>query len=157
MANYMTDFHNYSDKLGNLLAENDLIYNFNTGTYPSTLKVYPCAAPAAQMSLLAAGEEGGTSPDARLIFGFPVGAITVKIVGRLAMSDALMNKIKGYAKKMHKSSVEAYYAEHVRMDIADCFASEDYDTAEPDDEDEEEIDESAFDDFYDDESEADAE
>ena len=109
MSNYFSDFNAVDNKLVELLDDNQLIRHFNTDGYPITLTVAPNVSPEAQMVMYAA-EDGTFSRDARLIFSFPVGEIGVKVTGNLAISDALMNKIKGFAKKMHYLYLQGEYA-----------------------------------------------
>lgn len=109
--NYMINFTEISNRLDEVLAENKLVYSFRTDRYPIALIISPDASPDAQLALYEVSDENSTtSSDARLIFTFPVGGIGVKIQGRLVMSDALMSKVKGLAKKMHIAYLEAYFA-----------------------------------------------
>ena len=97
-------------KLEQLLADNDMVCTFHGSSYPAMLTISPDTSPEAQMSLFTVSDDGATSRDARLTFTFPVGEIGMKIAGRLIISDALMNKIKGAAKKIHKAYVEGFFA-----------------------------------------------
>lgn len=100
-------------KLEQLLADNDMVCTFHGSSYPATLTISPDTSPEAQMSLFTVSDDGATSRDARLTFTFPVGEIGMKIEGRLIMPDALMNKIKGAAKKIHKAYVEGFFADRM--------------------------------------------
>lgn len=108
--NYFADFNSIDDKLVELLDDNQLVRKFNTDGYPITLTITPNVSPEAQMTMFAMAEDGASSRDAKLVFSFPVGEIGIRIVGRLIMSDALMNKIKGLAKKMHYLYLQAQFA-----------------------------------------------
>ena len=140
--NYFEDFTAYDNKLGELLTGVNLIHKFDTSHYPITMTIYPDVSPAAQMEMFATSDDGATSRDARLIFSFPVGEIGVKMIGRLVLSDDLLNKIKGIAKKMHKAYLEGFFAERHQLMTSAV-------TAEPEEE-EEPVD---FSEFMDDESE----
>ncbi len=113
--NYLEDFMDYDHKLGELLAGVNLIHKFDASNYPITMTIYPDVSPAAQMMMFATGDDGATSRDARLMFSFPVGEIGVKMIGRLVLSDDLLNKIKGIAKKMHKAYLEGFFAEQHQL------------------------------------------
>lgn len=108
--NYFADFNSIDSKLVELLDDNQLVRKFNTDGYPITLTITPNVSPEAQMTMFATAEDGASSRDAKLVFSFPVGEIGIRIVGRLIMSDALMNKIKGLAKKMHYLYLQAQFA-----------------------------------------------
>ena len=108
--NYFTDFNIIDGKLVELLEDHQLIRKFNTDSYPITLTITPNTSPEAQMTMYSMAEDGASSRDAKLVFSFPVGEIGIRIVGRLIMSDALMNKIKGLAKKMHYLYLQAQFA-----------------------------------------------
>lgn len=109
MSNYFSDFNAVDNKLVELLEDNQLIRRFNTDRYPITLTISPNVSPEAQMVMYAA-EDGAFSRDARLTLSFPVGEIGVKVIGDLSISDALLNKIKGFAKKMHYLWLQGEYA-----------------------------------------------
>lgn len=107
---YFTDFNSVDSKLVELLEDNQLIRKFNTDAYPITLTITPNVSPEAQMAMYSMAEYGASSRDAKLVLSFPVGEIGLRIVGRLIISDALMNKIKGLAKKMHYLYLQAQFA-----------------------------------------------
>lgn len=108
--NYFADFNSIDDKLVELLNDNQLVRRFNPDHYPITLTISPDISPEAQMTMYSMAEDGASSRDAKLVFSFPVGEIGIRIVGRLIISDALMNKIKGLAKKMHYLYLQAQFA-----------------------------------------------
>lgn len=108
--NYFADFNIADAKLVELLNDNQLVRRFNPDRYPITLTISPDVSPEAQMTMYSMAEDGASSRDAKLVFSFPVGEIGIRIVGRLIMSDALMNKIKGLAKKMHYLYLQGQFA-----------------------------------------------
>lgn len=110
---YFDLFDAEKNKLDLLLAENNLVCEFRAKTYPITLTISPDASPEGQMELFAVSEDGATSPDARLTMTFPVGEIGMRIVGRLVLTDSLLNKIKTSAKKLHKAYVEGFFADRM--------------------------------------------
>lgn len=97
---YFNEFEAQQEKLEKLLDENNLLHEFAVDDYPITLTIRPNAVPDAQMAMFAQATEGVSSKDARLVFQFLVDEINVRVYGRLIISDALMSKIKGQAKKM---------------------------------------------------------
>ena len=97
---YFSEFETQQEKLEVLLEENDLLHEFDTERYPITLTIRPNITPDAQMALFDRAAEGVSSRDAALVFQFLVAEINVRVYGRLIISDALMSKIKGQAKKM---------------------------------------------------------
>lgn len=97
---YFSEFEAQQAKLEALLDDNNLLHEFVTDAYPITLLIRPNVVPDAQMAMYAQATEGVSSRDAKLVFQFLVGEINVRVYGRLIISDALMSKIKGQAKKM---------------------------------------------------------
>lgn len=112
---YFSEFETQQEKLEVLLEENDLLHEFDTERYPITLTIRPNAVPDAQMAMFARATEGVSSSDARLVFQFLVGEINVRVYGRLIISDALMSKIKGQAKKMLLLWLQADHAARVEQ------------------------------------------
>lgn len=111
MGNYFADYNAVDTKLVELLDENLLVRSFDTQVYPITLTISQNASPASQAALVEASNERGlSSQDASLVISFPVGGIGIRVSGRLCISDALLNKIKGYAKKLHYLYLQAEYA-----------------------------------------------
>lgn len=98
--NYFKTFQDQQDKLEKLMDENDLLHEFDAEHYPITLTIRPNVTPDAQMALFGRATEGVSSRDAALVFQFLADEINVRVYGRLVISDALMSKIKGQAKKL---------------------------------------------------------
>lgn len=111
--NYYDGYYSELLKLEKLLAEEQMVCTFHNSSYPIMLTISPDASPEAQMELFALADDGATSRDARLTFTFPVGEIGMKISGRLIIPEALLNKIKGAAKKIHKAYLEGFFAERM--------------------------------------------
>lgn len=112
---YFSEFESQQEKLEMLLEENDLLHEFDTERYPITLTIRPNITPEAQMALFDRAAEGVSSRDAALVFQFLVAEINVRVYGRLIISDALMSKIKGQAKKMLLLWLQADHAARVEQ------------------------------------------
>ena len=152
--NYFADFNSIDNKLVELLEDHQLIRKFNTDSYPITLTISPNVSPEAQMTMYSMAEDGASSRDSKLIFTFPVGEIGIRIIGRLIMSDDLMNKIKGLAKKMHSFYCQAFFAMMIEKAAIPRVASveDDEDEAEEDEDTAPDVDEDdEFAEFYGDE------
>lgn len=113
--NYFKAFQAQEDKLEKLLEENDLLHEFDTGSYPITLTIRPNVVPDAQMAMFAKATEGVSSRDAKLVFQFVADEINVRVYGRLVISDALMSKVKGQAKKLLLLWLQADHAARVEQ------------------------------------------
>ena len=109
---YFSEFEAQQEKLEKLLDENNLLHEFAVDDYPITLTIRPNAV---QMAMFAQATEGVSSKDARLVFQFLVDEINVRVYGRLIISDALMSKIKGQAKKMLLLWLQADHAARVEQ------------------------------------------
>ena len=96
-------------KLAELLAAHNLVYTFSSDDYPISITVEPNLDPSAQMEMFANDDAGVSSRDAKLRFIFQDGNIIVRTDSRLIISDALLSKIKGLAKKMHYLYLQAYH------------------------------------------------
>ncbi len=108
------EFYLYSEaaeKLESLLAENNLVFTFHRQAYPIYMTVSPDTDVSAQMELYTTGEDDVSARDAKLSFIFQDGDIIVRTDSRLIIPDALMSKIKGFAKKMHYLYLQAYFRE----------------------------------------------
>lgn len=112
---YFSEFEAQQEKLEKLLDENNLLHEFAVDDYPITLTIRPNAVPDAQMAMFAQVTDGVSSRDARLVFQFLVDEINVRVYGRLIISDALMSKIKGQAKKMLLLWLQADHAARVEQ------------------------------------------
>lgn len=110
-------------KLAELLANNNLLHKFSTDSYPMTLTISRDISPEAQIAMFEQDSGDVSSADSKLVFSFPVGEIGVRVYGRLVISDDLMNKIKGHAKKMRDLYLQAVYA--ARAEKARLYAHDD--------------------------------
>ena len=144
--NYFKEFEAVASKLNELLAENMLTYKFSTAAFPITLTIMPDASMDAQMTMYEQSDDGVSSNDARLVYSFKVNEIAVRVYGRLIITEALMSKIKGLAKKMHYVWLQCYFAESISTDTTKgtVVADEDAEATEPEDD---------FSGFYEDEDE----
>ena len=99
------------DKLAKVLVEENLVHTFRTNTYPITLIVSQDCSPEAQMDLLATADDGKSSSDAVLKLIFNLDGLKIQTDSRFVITDALMGKIKGHAKKMYLAYLEGFFAE----------------------------------------------
>lgn len=140
----LRQFQAVEDKLSKLLADNNLVHSFATKGYPITLTISQDKDPSAQMEIYSQDDGDVSAWDSRLVFAFQDGEIVVRTDSRLVISDALMGKIKGYAKKMHYLYLQAFY-----HGIVDQRALEEADEADQDDsfeDDEENVDDYSYED-----------
>lgn len=122
------------NKIGEALADEDLVYTLHTKTYPATLIISQSQSPAAQMGFLADAEDGGvSSKDSALRFIFEMDGIKIHTDNRLIITDAFMTKLKGLAKKWHIAFTHAYFADHITQQaVADDTEPAQDDTETPD-------------------------
>lgn len=138
-----SEFNNLSSKLDELLEKQYMTYDFDASSYPIVLTIRPNTSQDAQMELYTQDRET-CSVDAALKYRFRIDGINVKIVGRLLLSDAVMNKIKNLAKKMVAAYLFGHFAEqrnHEAMVASNKRGFEDEDA------------DSTFEGFFDDEDE----
>ena len=147
--NYYKNLATLEDKLTATLNDEGLVFNLDTKKYPITLTVSHNASPAAQMEFFSAGESV-SSTDAMLKFIFKLDALEIRVDNRFIISDALMSKIKGQAKKIHHAFLEGFFAERISVwqDVEPTQKPDHvYEAPEPNEPDE-------FADFFDDAAEA---
>ena len=102
-------YQDIENKLDTLLAENGLVGTFRTDKYPIVLCVGMDQSLDAQMELYETTDHDASAQDAKLKFIFRDGEILVRTDSRLVISEALMNKIKGHAKKKHYLYLQAFF------------------------------------------------
>lgn len=144
MKDYFIGVRALEDKLAEVLAEKNLLHVIDYSKYPITLTVTQNQAPDAQMEIWATSDGSTSSQDSVLRFIFNLDGIEIQTNSRLVISDALMNKIKGLAKKIHAAYVHAYFASTVsilRTDKTD-------DAADAEDVEDGAEETAIFDDFY---------
>ena len=150
MKDYFIGVRTLEDNLAELLAEKSLLHTTNTSSYPITLTVTQNQAPDAQMAIWTNSDGSTSSQDSVLRFIFYLDGMEIQTNSRLVMSDTLMSKIKGLAKKIHAAYVHAYFASTVdqmqsflsgirREDMQADAASEDFDGFYDDAEDEDDL------------------
>lgn len=110
MKDYFIGVRTLEDKLAELLAEKSLLHTTNTSSYPITLTVTQNQAPDAQMAIWTNADGSTSAQDSVLRFIFHLDGLEIQTNSRLVMSDTLMSKIKGLAKKIHAAYVHAYFA-----------------------------------------------
>ena len=96
------------NKLDELLSENHLVHTFRTSSYPVVLTISQDASPEAQVALFESTDGSVSSRDAKLRLIFELDGLKIKTSSRLVLTDALMNKIKGLAKKLNSAYKEAF-------------------------------------------------
>ena len=100
-------FDETHEKLEKLTLKTGLLFLFQAETYPIMLSVWPDPEVEAQLDML--GEENIGKEGACIVFIFADGEIIVRTTGKFTLPDALMSKIKGYAKKLHYFYLQAYH------------------------------------------------
>ena len=99
-------------KIETVLAEENLVFTLRAKTYPITMIISQSQSPHAQMEILEmASDDGASSRDCALRFIFKMDDLVIQTDNRLVISDALMSKLKGLAKKLHTAYLHAYFAE----------------------------------------------
>lgn len=101
------------NKLAETLAENNLVHTFRTRSYPVVLTISQDASPEAQVALFENTDGSVSSRDAKLRLIFELDGLKIQTDSRLVMSDALMNKVKGLAKKLNAAYKEAFFADKI--------------------------------------------
>lgn len=105
-------------KLNNTREENDLVYKFESGRYPVRILIGPDQSMEAQMSMLDQ-DVGHNGKDATICFVFADGKLTYKISDGFVVNEALFNKLKNLAKKIHAAWLWVYFREsldHARQE-----------------------------------------
>lgn len=113
-SQYYANLVALENKLGETLNNEGMVFTLRTDRYPITLTISPNASPAAQMELFSMND-GSSSTDALMQFIFKLDALEIRTDNRFVISDALMSKIKGQAKKIHHAFLEGFFAEHIRL------------------------------------------
>lgn len=106
-------------KLEALMQDNNLTYSFNTDSYPITLSVSQDLDPSAQMEIYDTSAGDVSDRDSKLTFIFRDGELIVRSDSRLVISDDLLGKIKGLAKKMHYLFLQSYFRDTCGVEAAD--------------------------------------
>lgn len=132
-------------KLESLLEKHELIYDWHTDSDNVTLTVKQSAVDGEQTSFIEDKEDEKSSGDASVSFIFKDGEVIIKTVGKLFISESLMNKLKNIAKKLHYLYLQTFRAELIKNgcdvphlddeDIEEDFEEEeDFDEEESDEE-----------------------
>lgn len=103
------------NKLAETLAENHLVHTFRTRSYPVVLIISQDVSPEAQIAIFEDADSSISSRDAKLRPIFELDGLKIQTDSRLVISDALMNKIKGLAKKLNSAYKEAFFADRIGM------------------------------------------
>lgn len=126
-------------KLDNLAEKHNLICTWDTEAKHITLTARPQAFETEQTSFIEEAEDEKSSGDAALSIIFKDGEIKVSAVGKLFISEALINKLKNIAKKLHYLYLQMLREEQTELSWP--MPTGEYDDEEwpkPDDFDEEE-------------------
>lgn len=110
--NYYANLAALEDKLTATLNDEGLVFALDTSKYPITLTVSHDTSVEAQMELFSA-LDSVSSTDAMMKFIFKLDALEIRVDNRFIISDALMSKIKGQAKKIHHAFLEGFFAERI--------------------------------------------
>jgi len=114
---YFTTYNTLKDKLDALLNENHLRCKVDAHRYPFTLTITPDASPEGQIALFEDSDGKVSSRDSSLKLTLTLDGTEIQTEKRLVISDALMNKIKLYAKKMHHEYLHGFYAEQTASNV----------------------------------------
>lgn len=139
-------------KLADALVEHNLLHKLKTERYPITLTVTQNQTPEAQMELYSTTDGSISSSDAVLQFTFKLDALEIRTDNRFVISDALMNKVKGLAKKIYAAYTAAYFAEQRNPEKLKLYG--DTEATDADLDTEEDTEDEAFEDFFYDDEEA---
>ena len=149
---FYTNAKELENKLSTMLAKDNLLYQFNTETYPITLTITQDRSPDAQMAIYDTTDGAVSSCDAVLRFVFDLDGVTIHTNDRLVISADKFNKIKGKAIKLFHAYIEGYYAERRHPEKIKIYGDPDLSPEEPDEdltEDAAEENEGDFDEFFD--------
>ncbi len=145
---FFDEANHQREKLEKVLLEEDMVLAVHE-TYPLTLVISRNQAPEAQMAFLDLTNGEDSAPDFSLRFIFKVDGLEVQTDKRMHITDDLLTKLKGLAKKWHTAYTHAFFAEksmaaqvvllrekYEDKDAADPFKEfvDDRDASEADDE-----------------------
>jgi len=152
---FYTNAKELENKLSTMLAKDNLLYQFNTETYPITLTITQDRSPEAQMEIYDTNDGAVSSCDAVLRFVFDLDGVTIHTNDRLVISADKFNKIKGKAIKLFHAYIEGYYAERRHPEKIKIYGDPDAPEGNNEDLTEDAAEESAedFADFFDDAAE----
>ena len=122
------------NKIETVLADEGLVLTIKE-KYPITLIIAQSQSPYAQMEFLSEGEGNVSSKDSALRFVFDIDGLEIRTSERLIITDALLSKLKGLAKKYHTAYTHAFFAEKSQQqsDTADTKAAASVPENAPDD------------------------
>lgn len=101
------------NKLAETLADNHLVHTFRTRSYPVVLTISQDVSPEAQIAIFEDTEGSVSSRDAKLRLIFELDGLKIQTDSRLVLTEALMNKLKGLAKKLNSAYKEAFFADRI--------------------------------------------
>ena len=111
-------YDNMVEKLENLMEKHQLLYEWLDGEKDIVLCVKPNRIDGEQTSFIE-DSEGTSSSDAAISFIFKNGEIVINSCGKLFISEALMNKLKNIAKKLHYLYLQVYREEMMDAEETD--------------------------------------
>lgn len=109
--NYYVYVKPLEEKLREVLAEQKLIYTFQTRVYPATIVITRNQDPGEQLALYEVAEGGISGSGAVLRLIFRLSGLEVQADNKLVLPEEALNKIKTAAKKLHNAYCQAYFAE----------------------------------------------
>lgn len=98
------------EKFNGLLAENGLTGTFRCTRFPIEVEIERDEVSGGQASMFEDEEENATNPQTRIVLRFPIGAMTVEVVGKIILAEKTLNKIKSQAKKLHDLYLQGFFA-----------------------------------------------
>lgn len=115
MTKIQEKYENAKNKLESLCDEHELINAWETEGKNIQLIVKPSPVQAEQMSFIQDDEEKSSS-DAAVKFIFEDGVLTISTIGKLFITESLMNKLKNHAKKLHYLYLQVFREEQKKFE-----------------------------------------
>ncbi len=91
------------------LAENGLTAKFKKDGYPIEIEIRKAFDRSGQIGMFETDNDG-KKENSRIVIRFPVGAVTVEFLGKISITEKLLNKIKSQAKKLHDLYLQGFFA-----------------------------------------------
>ena len=103
-------FEEQLDKFQEELAASGLVGEFHAEKYPIEVEVRRNAVASGQQSMFDNDAEKTVYKETRIVLTFPVGVVGVHFVGKIAIAEKTLNKIKSQAKKLHDLYLQGLFA-----------------------------------------------
>lgn len=118
MSRISEKYENLTAKIDTLCEEHELLWKWNTDGL-IYLKISPAPVSNEQTSFMQDDEDNSkSSSDAEICYIFKDGTITISTKGKLFITEALMNKFKNMAKKLHYLYLQLYHEERMQEEQA---------------------------------------